>query len=415
MLKRILGLVGTSVACAALAQTPTQLALLSVSVDAYPSHGLPAVPPAIRVRITNGSNAALTVPSVGLCLQATRADGSSFGVGCDSAGYLGDWNSDPFDVESPGGPFVLKPGETRVLFVTPDRNIYFQRSALLEPGPYDIRFRLGVGDIPSNVIRYNVDAPQGDNQTVWSAIKTEAATDPPLVLLYFNVRLYPTFSAHPGSDYAKVWGYFRDLSVPVPAAARLQRLQGYVATRLPEPFDILIRSEVAIAYQHLAEETALAGHMDDAAQQAAQGRAILDALRGSNNPYADGLAAKYLHFGPWNREQLRDYVDAHTPRRMKPIEPKVNCVLKNPDQSYTAWFGYVNPNSGIYLIPAGSENTISPAPAAPSVPTVFQIGSQRRVFSLSLQRGQKVTWLLVGKSAVAEAGDESGNCDKEDD
>lgn len=81
------------------------------------------------------------------------------------------------------------------------------------------------------------------------------------------------------------------------------------------------------------------------------------------------------------------------------ILPLVECVTNN-GSTFTARFGYLNPNFFDVVIPLGPNNRFSPAPEDRGQPTRFQPGLRLNVFSAT-QSGGSLTWNLNGLKATA--------------
>jgi hypothetical protein len=82
------------------------------------------------------------------------------------------------------------------------------------------------------------------------------------------------------------------------------------------------------------------------------------------------------------------------------ITPAVTCVAANSDGTYTAFFGYSNPNSYAVTIEIGKENQFTPPPDSQGQPTTFEPGSQTAVFAV-VSKGESLVWHLEGKTAEA--------------
>jgi uncharacterized metal-binding protein YceD (DUF177 family) len=98
------------------------------------------------------------------------------------------------------------------------------------------------------------------------------------------------------------------------------------------------------------------------------------------------------------------------------IAPVLTCVAANSDGTYTAFFGYDNPNSYPVTIEKSSttatnartsDNRFTPPPDDQGQPITFEPGSQSAVFAVVF-KGNSVVWHLDGK--VAEANKNSGGC-----
>ncbi|HEX4962858.1 MAG TPA: SdrD B-like domain-containing protein, partial [Thermoanaerobaculia bacterium] len=93
-----------------------------------------------------------------------------------------------------------------------------------------------------------------------------------------------------------------------------------------------------------------------------------------------------------------------TPVVVQPVNPIFECVASNGNGTYTAYFGYLNPNSSSVTIPIGSANMFSPAPADRGQPTTFSPGRTplwpNAAFSVVFD-GNTLVWTLNGLTATA--------------
>jgi len=89
------------------------------------------------------------------------------------------------------------------------------------------------------------------------------------------------------------------------------------------------------------------------------------------------------------------------------ITPELTCVSENVDGTYTAFFGYSNPNSYPVKIDLGMDNWFSPPPDNRGQPSTFEPGQQTAVFAV-VSKGNALVWHLDGK--IAEANKNSRRC-----
>jgi uncharacterized repeat protein (TIGR01451 family) len=89
------------------------------------------------------------------------------------------------------------------------------------------------------------------------------------------------------------------------------------------------------------------------------------------------------------------------------ITPALTCIAANSDGTFTAFFGYNNPNSYPVTIEVGKENQFTPPPDSQGQPTTFDPGSQTAVFTVD-SKGDSLVWHLDG--TTAEANKNSGGC-----
>ncbi|MBO0728319.1 MAG: pentapeptide repeat-containing protein [Acidimicrobiaceae bacterium] len=82
------------------------------------------------------------------------------------------------------------------------------------------------------------------------------------------------------------------------------------------------------------------------------------------------------------------------------VVPTVNCVSKNSDGSFAAYFGYTNSGSVINY-PIGSTNSITPASLNGGQPVTFVNGTVSNAFSVTVPSGGTAQWSVNGVSATA--------------
>jgi uncharacterized repeat protein (TIGR01451 family) len=89
------------------------------------------------------------------------------------------------------------------------------------------------------------------------------------------------------------------------------------------------------------------------------------------------------------------------------ITPTLTCVSANDDGTFTAFFGYDNPNSYPVTVEAGENNRFTSPPDDQGQPTTFEPGSQTAVFAVD-SKGNSLVWHLEG--SIAEANKNSAGC-----
>jgi hypothetical protein len=86
------------------------------------------------------------------------------------------------------------------------------------------------------------------------------------------------------------------------------------------------------------------------------------------------------------------------------VQPILECVTDHGNGSYTAYFGYHNPNENTVYIEVSNNNRFVPPPHERGQPTAFAPGRAWRVFSVT--DGSPMQWQLDGGSASAKWSDE---------
>jgi hypothetical protein len=98
---------------------------------------------------------------------------------------------------------------------------------------------------------------------------------------------------------------------------------------------------------------------------------------------------------------LRDLAAADPPAPAA-VVPRVECVTRGKDQSFTARFGYSNANRALKVLQIGDLNQVTPAPRDQGQPRVFKPGDHSSVFTASSPGGE-LKWHLDGSQATATA------------
>jgi hypothetical protein len=94
---------------------------------------------------------------------------------------------------------------------------------------------------------------------------------------------------------------------------------------------------------------------------------------------------------------------ATPPQKISPVLENGGCVVANANGTFTASFGYNNPNAFAVTIPVGNDNKFTPTPQDRGQPTNFLPGRQVAVFSVTFSGGNLV-WTLNGKTSTASSG-----------
>jgi len=133
-------------------------------------------------------------------------------------------------------------------------------------------------------------------------------------------------------------------------------------------------------------------------------------------PSPAGTSWKLTNDGNTEESEVVTQGDFNDPSNLcsfKPLTPSVSCVYVNPDDTYTAWFGYENRQSTSIHIPAGTDEVPYPKnivglydlpsgtlfdPATPVVdqPEDFAFGRHRGVMSLTWEESEanEARWFL---------------------
>ena len=88
---------------------------------------------------------------------------------------------------------------------------------------------------------------------------------------------------------------------------------------------------------------------------------------------------------------------------VKPVLPTAACVVANAGGTFTAYFGYSNPNAFGVPVVLGRSNAVSPAPADRGQPDQFLPSQRPRRAAVAFNNGQSVSWQLDGQTQTASA------------
>lgn len=99
-----------------------------------------------------------------------------------------------------------------------------------------------------------------------------------------------------------------------------------------------------------------------------------------------------------NCEGARSYTVTIAPT----VAPLLNCVMRNANGSYTAWFGYDNTTGAPLTIPVGANNYFTPGTQNRGQATVFQPGRVNNAFSVTFAaNGSNLgVWIVKGPDGV---------------
>lgn len=93
--------------------------------------------------------------------------------------------------------------------------------------------------------------------------------------------------------------------------------------------------------------------------------------------------------------------EASCDQAIQAVQPVLECVSHNSDGSYTAHFGYHNPNPVAVATSHGLHNHLRPdLPGPEGPPSIFEPGRHEYVFSHTF-RGSKAQWKLLNTSITA--------------
>ncbi|HEV7486814.1 MAG TPA: hypothetical protein VGQ65_14145 [Thermoanaerobaculia bacterium] len=111
--------------------------------------------------------------------------------------------------------------------------------------------------------------------------------------------------------------------------------------------------------------------------------------------------------GAWLKKALASeaewrsfYALSHQSASPAKVSPSVTCVTDNGDGTFSAEFGFSNPNNYDIEVPIGTDNQVSPGPDEQGQPIEFAPGVKESAFTLTgLTAATK--WTLQGKTVKA--------------
>ncbi|HEV7486812.1 MAG TPA: hypothetical protein VGQ65_14135 [Thermoanaerobaculia bacterium] len=364
---------------------------LKVALSVIPSETLPGVPVNVSLTVSNVTDKDIAI-SNRVAFGVKSADGSSRRLTM----YLPTqyWNG---EVES-AGKYVVPAGGKIDLFmpVTEDFDSpLFAERQLNDPGQYDLVVSVkGTSGITgdSNPAHLQILTPTGEDQAVWKVLDGEASGTE------IKALCTTTIQKHPASRYYQLVSPF---CVPFATLDQYAHdvLQGFPS--LTGPYLDAARFAVAGRYLSAAytaygqNKFALAGSFSAAGQPIAQ-----DLIDHPGSPF--GPVA-----GAWTKRQLvtedgwRQHFDRlWGPKAALSVSPSVTCVTDNGDGTYSAEFGFENPNNYDIDVPIGTENRLSPGADSQGQPTEFAPGAKESAFTLK-GLTSAIKWTLQGKTVKA--------------
>ncbi len=293
-------------------------------------------------------------------------------------------------------------------------NEFFADPRLSIPGRYDLEITLSVfnphtpdmTEIHSDTQTLIIQQPAGVDLAVWNFLQQTSGGKGWIPADWLNasdVVIRQIRAAYSSSAYVSWLG---TISPPNSLAGELAQFDGALAMNPPAA----VRDELLLAkggvlqgwskYAVFNERDA-----DKAVTLADQSRAVFSLLHDvaltdfTRGQASDALA--HLVTRATALDDLRFYA-ANDPPAPVAIVPRVECVTKGTGQSFSARFGYSNPNSVIKVLQIGPDNEVTPAPREQGQPRIFKPGDHANVFVAS-SPGGSLKWHLNGSTAAATA------------
>lgn len=375
-----------------------------------PESTLPGIPVSFLITISNPNDEVLTIGA--LTLKATTPEGTF-----DVQGVIRQTMIDlpGAGTDDCGGARCLRvPAKSqRVLLIDAGpvlvENEFFWDRRLMKVGAYDLELALWDRDhwleasaIRTNTARLTVKEPTGVDLEVWKFMNE---FHHPWELVNWSMvyprfsreiqRRYPTSEYVPsvvflgalGMPYDDVSPYDHALAMNPPVTVRDNLLlykAGHLTGESEHAMSVLRDVEQALAFADRARVAYLE----------LQREAFSDVMR---QRAAEGLSELYT---PALAREMIEYYEQNDPPAPKSVIPRVECVTRGSGKTFTARFGYDNPNERFKMIQLGNLNQVTPAPRDQRQPRMFLAGTHSNAFTAS-SPGGNLTWHLDGQKAVA--------------
>jgi hypothetical protein len=387
-------------------QIPT--AILSL----HPSQVLPGLPVAFLVTVNNPNKQPVTLlDAMELLVMSATGTFAATGIGGHTVLNL------PTEAMTPCGStkcFVIPGNSQRQLYIDYGgalaENEFFADDRLNVPGVYSLQLVLyadtpdgSAAAIRANPATLTIAVPAGidaDASTflqqlspthVWSLVQWATGGD----AVARRIR-----SDYPTSAYVPwVAGY----GITSPAAT-LNVIDSALALNPPDSLrDNLLWIKGTLLERWSGDALYASRNLDLALAYADQARTTLDTLTKvaiANITKQKATAAlSELYTNATARTSL-DQIAAGDPPAPLQLVPHVDCVVLGNDASFTAHFGYANPNAANKVLQLGDLNQVTPAPRDQGQPRVFRPGPHDHVF-VATSPGGELTWHLDGNVATA--------------
>jgi hypothetical protein len=404
-----------SLAVVSVSASPSNLPA-RVSLVLLPAVTLPGLPVGFLLTITNPS-AQPEVVGQFAGLKVTNAAGTFSAIGLRHSPTI-NLPSDQMEKCNASECLTIPPNGQRQLYIRFGpllvENEFFTDPRLSIPGRYDLQITLSVfnpptpdmTEIQSDTQTLVIQQPSGADLMVWNLLQQTSGGKgwiPADWLDTSDVVIRQIRATYSTSAYVSWLGA---ISPPNSLAGELAQFDGALAGNPPSA----VRDELL-----LAKGGALQGwskyavfnerNADKAVALADQSRAILSLLYDvALTDYTRKQATDALAHLVTRATALDDlaFYAANDPPAPAFVVPRVECVTKGTGQSFTAHFGYSNPNRVVKVLQIGSDNQVTPAPHEQGQPRTFKPGDHENVFVAS-SPGGNLKWHLDGSTATATA------------
>jgi hypothetical protein len=385
---------------------------LTARLTLAPAKVLPGLPTAFLVSITNPSNQQQQVYDAGMLSVA--AAGTGFDAEVNGRTEL---NLPHEQMEKCNDSYCLHvpPLSTKELYFdfTPSLagNPYFLDARLNVSGTYGLKLTLRATasdgsetDLSTQTATLTIEQPEGVDADVWTWLTQQTGASFSVMewALRGNAIAAQLRARFPNSRYV-AW------VAALGAATRQEQLANIDAALGANP-PVGLRDALLFAKGSLlAESNGIAIYslrdLQSALTYSEAATTTLTLLRDSAisscmRQQAAGIINK-LYTTRTGQVTLRQLAALDPPAPLQ-VVPRVECVSRGTGQSFSARFGYSNPNRALKVIALGDDNQITPAPRDQGQPRAFKPGDHPNVFTASSPGGE-LKWHLDGSQAVASA------------
>jgi hypothetical protein len=389
-----------------------------VSLTLLPDTILPGLPAGFLLTITNLS-ARPEVIAQAASLKVTGPSGTFNALGLRGSPMI-NLPSDQMEKCNSAECFTLPPNGQRQLYLRFGpllvENEFFADRRLSSPGRYALEVTLLVLNLPgsdmseihSDTQTLTIQQPAGADLAVYNFLQQTSGGRGWIPADWLNTReavIRQIRTAYQTSGYI-AWLGAINLDPRASLSTELAQLDSALGGNPPAA----VRDELLLAKGGLLQGASDSASFserdaDKAATLAGQARVVLTQLVDvaltdyTRSHAADALSHLLTPALALANIQFLAALDAPAPAR---VVPRVECVTKGAGQSFSARFGYSNPNCVIKVLQIGADNQVTPAPRQQGQPLVFKPGDHASVF-VGTSPGGELKWHLDGSTATATA------------
>ena len=409
-LRAILAALAVLFTTAALGQQP-----LTASLSLLPATTLPGLPVAFLILVSNSSDVPQTVVD-GMALRVIPASGESF----NATGVAGRTQlSLPHDAVADCGSvhcITVPAGGQKQIYVnyelTLADNEFFADKRLARPGSYSLQivlYAVGTGDAPNSEVLTNpahltIEEPSGIDADAWQYLRTMAASGDMTIHDWVNAGPEVASALRSRFPHSR---YIPWVAAYGPAASReeiVSRIDEALAT---SPVSSLRDNLLWLKGGYLAQcsSDALYGDrdLDKAASFATRARTVystLEKVAATDSMRAHALEGLAQLYTASTAKGTLEMLAANDPPAPQKIVPRVECVSPGTGNTFSARFGYSNPNRVLKVLQISNLNEVTPAPRDQGQPRLFKPGDHPNAFT-AVSPGGNLIWHVDNNTAVA--------------